>query len=223
MERIPEPELMDEPGQVRAYAEADFEEPHRRFIDGFRATFPRLAVVGRVLDLGCGPGDITRRFLEAYPACRVDALDGAPNMLRWADRALTAAGVRQRARLIHARLPQTDLPERAYDVVISNSLLHHLHDPAVLWQALRRHGRPGAAVYVMDLRRPASAAQAQALVAAYAGDEPPVLRRDFLHSLGAAFEPGEVRRQLAAAGLGSLRVAAPGDRHLTVSGRLPAA
>jgi hypothetical protein len=40
MQRIPEPELMDEAEQARAYALADFAEPNERFVACFEATFP---------------------------------------------------------------------------------------------------------------------------------------------------------------------------------------
>jgi hypothetical protein len=107
--------------------------------------------------------------------------------------------------------------------VISNSLLHHLHDPGVFWSAVREAGAPGAAVLVMDLFRPESEAAARALVDQYAAGEPEVLRRDFLASLCAAFEPGEIRQQLREAGLDALDVRTVSDRHLLVTGRLPRA
>lgn len=219
MERVAEPELMDDAAQARAYAEADFSEPHERFVALFRQRFPDLAPGSRVLDLGCGPGDITLRFARAHPACRVHGVDGAAAMLQHAEAQLAHSGLGARIRYIHGYLPDTRLPSR-YDAVISNSLLHHLADPAVLWQAIRRHGRPGAVVFVMDLLRPASREAAAALVACYAADEPEVLRHDFFHSLLAAYRPDEVAAQLAAAGL-DLGVEVVSDRHLTVSGRLP--
>ena len=52
MKRIPEPELMLEEEQARAYAQADFEEPHNRFIELFGQLFPE-ASPEYVLDLGC--------------------------------------------------------------------------------------------------------------------------------------------------------------------------
>ncbi|HKL77338.1 MAG TPA: SAM-dependent methyltransferase, partial [Gammaproteobacteria bacterium] len=55
-----------------------------------------------------------------------------------------------------------------------------------------------------------------------AGDEPEQLRTDFYQSLMAAFTPAEVEWQLAAAGLEGLNVRSVSDRHLLVSGRLPA-
>jgi SAM-dependent methyltransferase len=113
------------------------------------------------------------------------------------------------------------LPLAGYDAVVSNSLLHHLHDPAVFWAAVREAGVPGAGVLVMDLFRPPSQAAAQAIVDQYAANEPEVLRADFFASLCAAFEPDEIRGQLRACGLAGLQVRTVSDRHLLVTGRLP--
>ena len=69
MERILKPEPMEEDAQVRAYAEADFEDAHSRFIALFQETFGDKDISGYVLDLGCGYGDITMRFARVYPKC----------------------------------------------------------------------------------------------------------------------------------------------------------
>jgi hypothetical protein len=76
-------------------------------------------------------------------------------------------------------------------------------------------------VFVGDLLRPASEAAARAIVAREAGGEPELLRRDFLHSLCAAYTPDEVRAQLAAAGLAHFAVEVRSDRHWIAYGELP--
>lgn len=221
MQRILEPELMDDEAQARAYAEADFEEPNARFAAmcaGFVGALPDGAAV---LDLGCGPGDITVRIAAANPGIEVHGLDGSAAMLAFGEAALVAKpGLRQQVRFIAGLVPDARLPRARYDAVVSNSLLHHLHDPAGLWRMIRARGAAGAPVLVMDLMRPASEGAAQALVDQYAAAEPEVLRRDFYNSLLAAFEPGEVREQLALSGLGHLVVEEASDRHLVVRGRL---
>lgn len=222
MHRIPEPdELMDEAAQALAYARADFSDANRLFVERLEALAgPHLA--GRLLDLGCGPADIPRALARRHPRLEIDAVDGARAMLD-----LAAAGMgadvhaRGRIRLLHEHLPSSRLAADAYSLVVSNSLLHHLRDPAVMWQTVARCGRPGALVLVMDLARPGSTAAVDALVAAYAADAPAVLRRDFRNSLFAAYTTGEVADQLAAAGLHGLEVATASNRHLTVAGRLP--
>jgi SAM-dependent methyltransferase len=213
---------MDEAEQARAYAEADFTEPNERFVGYFEAIFPGLRS-GSVLDLGCGPGDIVLRLASRHPGLVVHGIDGSAAMLQFAvERLHEGSGLSGRVQFIEGMLPGATLPLPCYDAVISNSLLHHLHDPQVFWRAVREAGAPGAAVLVMDLFRPASEQAARDLVAQYAAGEPEVLQRDFQASLCAAFEPGEVRAQLAECGLGTLDVKTVSDRHLLVTGRLPA-
>jgi ubiquinone/menaquinone biosynthesis C-methylase UbiE len=220
MDRIPEPELMDDDAQARAYAAADFSEPHNHFVALFRESFPGLELAGPVLDLGCGPADVTIRFARAYPRCRIDGVDGAPAMLRLGRDAVRRGGLDGRIRLIQGYLPDATLPLEAYDAVISNSLLHHLADPRVLWESVKRWGKPGAPVFVMDLRRPDTPEQVENLVRQYASGEPEVLRRDFENSLRAAYRPEEVMEQLRGADLAGLAVRVASDRHLVVAGRL---
>lgn len=222
MQRIPEPELMDEAEQARAYAEADFTEPNARFVDYFEQVYPDLRH-GNVLDLGCGPGDIVLRLATRCPGLVVHGIDGSAAMLRFASERLhESPGLGGRVQFIEGRLPGASLPLPAYDAVISNSLLHHLHEPLGFWRAVQEAGAPGAAVLVMDLFRPESEDAARVIVQQYAGGEPAILQQDFFASLCAAFEPREVRAQLDACGLGDLAVQAVSDRHLLVTGRLPA-
>jgi ubiquinone/menaquinone biosynthesis C-methylase UbiE len=209
---------MDQEEQARAYAFTDFEEPHSRFIKLFQEMFPG-DVVGHVLDLGCGPGDITLRFARAFPHCAIDGVDGAANMLRFGREAAARAGLERRVQFIQGYLPGARLPCELYDVVISNSLLHHLKDPQVLWDSIKRWAKPEAPVFVVDLMRPPSRDEAEALVETYAAGEPEVLKRDFFHSLLAAYRPDEVSAQLDQAGLTPFSVQAVSDRHLVVAGR----
>jgi ubiquinone/menaquinone biosynthesis C-methylase UbiE len=210
---------MDDPAQALAYARADFSEPHDRFVALFTEHFG-TGLTGTVLDLGCGPGDICRRLARAVPGCQVHGVDAAPTMLQLARAETERHGLSRRIQFSLGHLPEAQLPGDHYDAVISNSLLHHLADPAALWNSVRKFARVGAPVFVMDLMRPESTSAAERLVEQYAGDEPAVLRRDFLNSLLAAYRPAEVRDQLVRNGLGELQIATVSDRHVVVSGRL---
>lgn len=221
MIRVPEPELMDEESQVLAYANADFSEPNNQFIEYFRQAFGMDGVEGNVLDLGCGPGEIALRFAQVYPGVAVHAVDGAGNMVEFArNRLREFPQLVGRVHFYQDRLQNLQYPRLVYSALISNSLLHHLHDPAELWRGISRLGSAGSRVLVMDLMRPQTPVQAERLVAQYAADEPEVLRRDFYNSLRAAFTLDEVRKQLRADGLDSLSCIRVSDRHLIVSGTL---
>jgi ubiquinone/menaquinone biosynthesis C-methylase UbiE len=219
VERVPEPELMDDQAQANAYAAADFAEPHDRFVALFRdrndGWQPR-----EVLDLGCGPADPTRRFARAFPGCRIAGVDGSAAMLALGEVANREAGFAERISLVRSHLPALSLPLAAYDTVISNSLLHHLRDPDVLWTAIARHARSDGRIFVMDLLRPADERAVRSLVEDHAADAPPILRRDFERSLRAAYRPDEIARQLERASLSHLAIEEIGDRHLIVHGPL---
>lgn len=219
MRRVAEPELMDDAAQARAYAEADFSEAHQGYVDRFRQTFPR-SVPKRVVDLGCGPGDITLRFWRAWPQCSILAVDGAGAMLALARRAVAAAKATDHIQLQQAVLPAENLPAAAFDTVLSNSLLHHLAEPSVLWNTIRHCAGNGACIWVMDLLRPRDEARLAALVSQYTANAPPVLQHDFRCSLMAAYTVEELQAQLQQAGLSTLSVQAVSDRHVQVSGQL---
>ena len=220
MQRTPEPELMDGPEQAQAYAAADFSAGDQALIERLDQLFP--AGLGlRLVDLGCGPGNISFRLARRHPQAEVLGIDGAEAMLEPA-RVLLAAEPQLLPRL---RFEQRCLPDAGltggFSAVISNSLLHHLHDPAVLWQAVQQLAAPGACVYIKDLRRPPSPEAAVALQQRYLAAAPAVLQHDYLASLHAAFTPAEVEQQLEQAGLADqLQVAPQDDRYLEVWGRL---
>lgn len=218
MDRVLEPEVMDDPEQVRAYAEADFTEENQGFVDRFRAYFPDMAE-GHILDLGCGPGDIPVRLARALPGCRITGIDASQPMIEVGKQAAKAAGVADRITLRCERL-QSFTVEDQYDAVISNSLLHHLINPLRFWFAIKQLLQPGSPVLVMDLLRPESPEAAQAIIDQYAAHEPPILRRDFYNSLLAAFTEDEVAAQLAEMNFSRLLIDVPDDRHWVVGGRV---
>jgi ubiquinone/menaquinone biosynthesis C-methylase UbiE len=221
MKRIPEPELMNETEQAQAYAQADFAEPHDRCIELLKTALPDLPQTGTALDLGCGSGDVTLRLARALPDWCIDGLDGSPAMLHYGYQVVHEAGLEQRITLHTAYLPDAEAPRDRYTLIFSNSLLHHLADPMVLWQSIHRWAAPSAAIFIMDLMRPNSTQTAAQLVDQYAENEPEILRRDFYNSLLAAYRITEVQAQLQQAGLEYLEVKPVSDRHFILWGHYP--
>ena len=213
---------MEGEAQARAYAEADFSEPHGRLLDTLRDRLPELPERGAALDLGCGPADVTLRCARAFPGWTVDGVDAAAAMLRLGRERVHAEGLDDRVRLAACRLPDDPTPREAYELLLSNSLLHHLPDPAALWQVAKTRAAPGGRLFVMDLHRPETPTVARALVERHAAGEPDVLQRDFHASLHAAYTLDEIRAQLARAGLAHLGSECISDRHWIVWGRVAA-
>ena len=220
MQRVPEPELMDDQVQAEVYAAADFDEAHSRVVDGFDVCFPGAELRGCVLDLGCGPGDICFRLAARYPGCTVTGVDGSNAMIRLANRRRADDAAGDRVTFVEGLIPGAPIPEVPYAAIVSNSLLHHLHRPEVLWQAIDTYADTATRIYIADLRRPQGTDEARRLVGEYAAGEPDILQRDFYNSLLAAFTPQEVEAQLAGAGLKDLSVDVISDRHLVVHGTI---
>ncbi len=218
MRRVPEPELMDDPEQALAYAMADFSEPDSQFMSLFREEFGR-DLKGFVLDLGCGPGNISFRFAREYKECIVHAIDGSEPMIGIAENRLaTEPELKERLFFFKGVLPRINPPQEFYDIIISNSLLHHLHEPDACWQTIKRFSKRGTIIFIRDLKRPSSEDEARRIVERYSGGEPEILKRDFYNSLLAAFTVDEIEDQLRITGLKNLYVREVSDRHLVVSG-----
>jgi ubiquinone/menaquinone biosynthesis C-methylase UbiE len=220
MERIPEKELMDDIEQAEAYAKADFSEPHNAYVEHFRKRFPWFTK-GEVLDLGCGGADVTIRFAKALPETHITGVDGSESMLVTARRAVEQQGLLNRIVLQKGFLPDAEVLKRRFDAVISNSLLHHLSYPPVMWQTMWLCAKSGAPLFMMDLFRPNSIEEAEALMHRYVGNEPPILQRDFYNSLLSSYTKEEIQEQLKATELDYLKIKTVSDRHIIVWGVIP--
>jgi tRNA (cmo5U34)-methyltransferase len=77
--------------------------------------------VSRILELGVGTGETTRRLLDTHPLAAVVGIDGSADMLAAARANLPAVRVALRL----ARLEDT-LPGGRFDLVVSVLAVHHL-------------------------------------------------------------------------------------------------
>ena len=239
MERICEPELMEGLDQAQAYGAADFSATDQALVERLAALLGPAGELQplRIVDLGCGPGNISFRLVERFPRAQVLGLDGAAAMLDLAAEGLDRhPDWRPRLSFRSALLPLgPGLAQElaggvgvgcgvgggaGFGVVVSNSLLHHLHRPQVLWRTVRQLGAPGALVLIRDLRRPATPEALRQLVQRHASTAPELLQRDYGHSLAAAFTLAEVQDQLREAALTQLEVRELDDRYLEVAGWL---
>ncbi|MEJ7590936.1 MAG: class I SAM-dependent methyltransferase [Planctomycetaceae bacterium] len=215
MLRIPEPELMTDAAQCQAYASADFGVSNQAFVEIVRELIPATAT--KVLDLGCGPGDVMIRLARACPTLKITAVDGSPAMIQLAQTAIDDSGLSMTIRALQGCVPGLPLSAGHFDAVLSKDFLHHLPDPMALWHEVQRLIKPGGFICVMDLWRPDSPEAAQEIVQAVAANEADVLKTDFYNSLLAAFTPEEIGGQLKAAAL-NLDVTMSGDRHMLIQG-----
>lgn len=218
MQRTVEPELMDDKVQAEAYAAANFEQADKLIVDAFDLHFPSTEINGNILDLGCGPGNITFQMAQRFTNGHIVGIDGSTEMIKLANQEMVKLGFQNRITLITDIIPGTAIPQIQYSAIVSNSFLHHLHRPEVLWNTIKQYSSSDTKILIVDLFRPNSEEDASRIVKNYSSDEAEILQRDFYYSLLAAFTPEEIEQQLINAGLTQLKIKIITDRHLLIFG-----
>lgn len=216
-ERLPEPEPMDLEEEASAYAAADFSEVNEAFVERLVELAPGSPVL-TALDMGTGPADIPVRLARHKPHWSIAALDVSLAMLRLGHDALRASDAPPPITLVQSDGKVLPFADDAFDVIFSNSILHHITGTAQLWSEVRRVAKPQALVFFRDLMRPATKSAAHAIVSLYAATESQLLQEEYYRSLLSAYTVEEVTLQLRQAGLDTLNVAAVTDRHLDIFG-----
>jgi SAM-dependent methyltransferase len=89
-----------------------------------------IGVGDRVLEVGCGTGQLTRSLLAR--GLRVTALEPGDQLIRVAEENLKDAGD---VELVHARLEDVQLPRERYQAVFSASAIHWV-DPDLGWRKI---------------------------------------------------------------------------------------
>lgn len=174
----------------------------------------------RVLDVGCGGGDVARdlgRRIAGAGGTGIGASpvfvlgDLHPTTLRLARRrtwgAAASAGTRpSRFRFVRLTAPELPFADRSFDVALSTTVLHHLERREAV-RFLEELDRVTRGVWaVLDLRRSRAAWLAVRALAATAWRHNPLPRADGPVSVRRAFQPGEVRELLSEAGVAGARV-----------------
>lgn len=215
MQRVLEPEVMDHPADAEEYDAMDFLESDTRFAEDAVALLAGVASP-RVVDLGTGTGTIPLLFLRRHPHASVVGVDLAQSMLSVARRKAESAGFANRVEWLLADVKQTALLGASFDLVMSNSTLHHIADPQTLLDEMARLARPGGALLLRDLARPPSVDAARAIVERVAPHDSDRQKQLFFDSLCAALTLEEVRTLAQNAGIEGARVEMVSDRHFTV-------
>jgi ubiquinone/menaquinone biosynthesis C-methylase UbiE len=153
---------------------------------------------------------------------RIMAIDLAVEMLNLARYNIEIAGVREIVQLSQVDAKQMPFSSEMFDAVISNSIVHHIPEPARVIAECARVLRPGGLMFIRDLMRPESEQQIQQFVQLYTGNENGHSQQMFADSLHAALTLDEIRQLVMAVGAPADSVQATSDRHWTWSWRKPA-
>jgi ubiquinone/menaquinone biosynthesis C-methylase UbiE len=225
LERILEPEVMESDEDAREYDAMDHAAVNATFVaDLVEAltdwSLQRPVQSGdtsrlTVLDLGAGTAQIPIALCRQMPDVRVVAVDAAESMLAVARENVAAAGLAERIELVVADAKRLPFPTASFPLVISNSIVHHIAEPAHVLAEAVRVAAPGGRLFHRDLARPNDSSELERLVATYAGNATSYQQKLFADSLRAALTLEEMQTLVSGFGFAPDKVCMTSDRHWT--------
>jgi len=233
LQRTLEPEVMDSALDAIEYNRMDHSAVNVAFVDellqffadhdkrmrvGSDPLFDELEdpdVIGSLLDVGTGTALIPIELCKRNSEVRVMGIDLAASMLDLAIQNIDIAGLRSQIQLAQIDAKDSGYEDEMFDAVISNSIIHHIPEPATTVSEAIRTTREGGAIFFRDLMRPSTAAEVDSLVETYAAEESEYSRRLFGESLHASLTLEEIKSLVDQFGGSPDSVTATSDRHWT--------
>ncbi|MCG9128879.1 methyltransferase domain-containing protein [Candidatus Poribacteria bacterium] len=213
MERIVEPEVMDTPEAAAAYDAMEHGEVDQAFVDRVIALG---ASTGHFLDVGTGPAQIPIILAKTCPNIQITAIDLSEEMLKIAEQHVIDAGLHDRITLQLVDAKDLPFPDKSFDGLISNSIVHHIHDSLRALIDMGRVVKPNGLVLIRDLIRPETISDAQGFVDKYAADDTPYQQKLYYDSFLAAFTISEVNEMLIQMNIPGATVEQSTDRHWSI-------
>ena len=212
--RIPEPEVMDDSNEVQAYSSAAADAYLSNIDDTFVEHTLRLIgpTAGCALDIGCGPGQILTKLSARLPGWKFIGVDRSLTMIH------RATSLPHSVFFLAGDACSLPFRGSSFDLVLCNSVLHHIGDPACLFAEIRRIAKPGAAILLRDLRRP-SRFGFPLHVRWYGRHYDGLMYRLYRDSVRAAYTSEELSAMLSAAGISGARLFTHGATHLGIERR----
>jgi len=103
----------------------------------------------RLADIGCGHGTFLARYLIRYPGVRGFGLDQSRELIEFARRQCTKAGVS--AEFMAGDVHEATLPENAFDAMVSTSSIYCWRDPVRALDNLYLSLKPGARFLLWEM------------------------------------------------------------------------
>ena len=231
MERIPEPELMEEKKQVISYDEADFSEGEVNLINQIDHYLLRknisLGEKDLIVDLGCGPGNISEKLAIKWPNTEVIGIDGSKEMILRAEYNKNISNNQKKLKnLLYICSDIKDIKSdnflfnKEISLLVSNSLIHHITYIEDFFNTIKSLSSNSTVNFHKDLKRPLDEKSALELKAQCSKIYNETLTNDYYASLKASYTFKELKKFTLENNLSSLEVFEDGDKYLIVYGNV---
>ena len=229
MDRRAEPELMNTKDQVDSYSEADFSKGEIKFIRFIKNYLKKnnihLTHNDLIVDLGCGPGNISEKLSKEWPNTSVLGIDGSKEMIH-------KAKIRKNSQekplnnlnylcedIKNIKL--VDISDKKHiNLLVSNSLIHHITHINEFFECILSLSSENTLNFHKDLIRPINKKYALELKAECASKYNETLTSDYYASLQASYRADELRNLIANKNLAHLDVLEEDNKYLILYGRV---
>ena len=231
MERTAEPELMEGEEQVISYAKADFSEGENNLIKQINRYLIKnnihLSEKELIVDLGCGPGNISEKLSSKWPNANVIGIDGSKEMIRIAElnkkNSLSGSQLKNLSYICAdiKTLKSSDISsDKNISLLVSNSLIHHITYLDNFFNCIKRLSSDLTINFHKDLKRPINKQSALSLKEKCGEKYNEILTNDYYASLKASYTSKELKDYIFENKLSSLEVFEEGDQYLVIYGKV---
>ena len=231
MDRESEPELMIKKSQVQAYCAADFslgENNLIKFISNYlKINNINLSRDDLIVDLGCGPGNISERLSERWPDVNVLGIDGSQEMIKEAESRISKNKIKNRfgnlnylCSDIRKISSHKIFSRKRISLLVSNSLIHHINHIDNFFKFIINLSNKETINFHKDLIRPKNEKMALKLKDNCSQKYSDILANDYYASLKASYRKNEVQEKLLEFNLKSMNVIEESEEYLIVYGNV---
>lgn len=231
MERVPESEFMETKEQVLSYAAADFLESEQNLIKVISTYLEvnkiNLTNEDLIIDLGCGPGNISEKLSLKWPHTTVIGIDGSKEMIL---KAKSQKKIKNKKNIFNnliyvladiKKIQLSDITSKnKLTLLVSNSLIHHITHLDDFFNSIINLSTTDTINFHKDLIRPINEESALELKLECASKYNDILTNDYYASLKAAYRKDELEKIILDKELPHLRVIEENEKYLIVYGKV---
>ena len=180
-----------------------------------------------IVDLGCGPGNISQKLAIKWPNTEVVGIDGSKEMILRAEYNKEISS--NKKKLKNLRYICSDIKDiksinfsinKEISLLVSNSLIHHITHLEDFFNTIKRLSNNMTVNFHKDLKRPFNEKTALELKAQCSTKYNAILTNDYYASLKASYTFKELKNFTLENDLSSLEVFEDGDKYLIVYGNV---
>lgn len=220
--RVLEPEVMDSWAEAEEYDDMDHSVVNLRFAEDLAANqlVTNQPAGNDLLDMGTGTALIPIELCKLLPkSARIMAADASQPMLELARYRIEVAALTDRIQLLYGDCKKLPFENDFFDTVFSNTLIHHVPNPADVLREAWRVLRPNGLLFVRDLIRPLDNEQVELIVDLHAANQAESGRQLLRQSLLASLTIEEIQSIANEAGISPVTIEQTSDCHWTLIAR----